>query len=169
MDKDNNFSLTPFDQNTIGSSTQMIKSLIPYLDPESQRLIAILVRIRELMLTIQYFSKIRVQQQSFHSNDEMLGQLKKFCSPEMASQIDMMMKMLSMSDMMNILSGIDGSQADNSGVSDIMNLFGMMKGSDEGKNTNSATPGFPMMGGHQKELFDSYMTELDNLFKGEEE
>lgn len=170
MDNDNHFSLTPFDQNTIGTSTQLVKSLIPYLDPQSQRLVAILVRIRELLLTIRYFSRIRVQKLEFHSNDEMLGQIKKFCSPEMSSQIDMMMKMLSMSDMMNVLSGMDGFSTENTGMADIMNLFGMMKEPGEKHaNTDSAFPGFPLMGGHQKELFDSYMAELDNIFKGENE
>lgn len=167
MDKDKMFSLTPFDQNTIGNSTQMIKSLIPYLEPESQRLVAILVRIRELLLTIQYFSRIRVQKQTFHTNDEMLGQIKRFCSPEMSSQIDMMMKMFSMSDMINVLSGMESAGADNAGMSDMMNLFKMMKDPENPPAQDTPFSGFPMMGGHQKELYDSYMAELDNIFKGE--
>lgn len=145
----------------------MIKSLIPYLEPESQRLVAILVRIRELLLTIQYFSRIRVQKQTFHTNDEMLGQIKRFCSPEMSSQIDMMMKMFSMSDMINVLSGMESVGADNAGMSDMMNLFKMMKDTENPPAADAPLSGFPMMGGHQKELYDSYMAELDNIFKGE--
>lgn len=145
----------------------MIKAMLPYLEPESQRVLGILVRIRELMLTINYFSKNRIQKLSFHSNDDMLNQIKKFCSPEMASSIDMMMKVLSMSDMMNMLSGFEGTSPDNAGMSDIMNLFGMMKGSDEKKHTEHTghPPDFPMFNEHQQELFDSYMTQLDQIFE----
>lgn len=168
---DKNITLTTFDINTIGDSTQMIKALIPYLEPESQRMVAILVRIRELMLTIRYFSNPNLKKQSFSSNDEMLKQLKKFCSPEMANMIDMMMKFLSMSEMMNVLSGIEGLNSENSGMSDILNLFGMMKDNKNSDNTNSDNtesdskgPDFPMFNGHQKDLFDEYMKTLDNLF-----
>lgn len=173
---DKNFSFTLFDQCTIGTSTQMIKALIPYLEPESQKMLAILVRIRELMLTIQYFTRVPIKKQTFHSNDEMLEQIKKFCSPEMASTIDMMMKFLSMSDMMNVLSGMDGISPENTGMSDIMNLFGMMKTappspdftqSESESTENAAQSAFPMFNSHQQELFEEYMNTLDTIFEGE--
>lgn len=124
---DKSTPITQFDLNTIGTSTQIMKSLIPYLDPPMQKIMAILIRIRELMLTIQYFSTVKVKKITPHSNEELICQIKNFCSPEMVSSIDSMMSVLSMSEMMSMLSGMDINQSDNPGMSDIMNLFNMMQ------------------------------------------
>lgn len=165
MDNKKSQILTLFDQNTIGNSTQMIKSLIPYLEPHSQRMVAILVRMRELMLTIQYYSSFPPQKLAFHSNDEILSQVKKYCSPEMESQIDLMMKMFSMSELMNVLSGIEGVKTDNAGMSDLMNLLGMMKGNDT--MPPFASGGFPGFNEHSTDLFNQYMQELNHVFEGD--
>lgn len=124
---DKSTPITQFDLNTIGTSTQIMKSLIPYLDPPMQKMMAILIRIRELMLTIQYFSTVKVKKITPHSNEELICQIKSFCSPEMVSSIDSMMSVLSMSEMMSMLSGMDINQSGNPGMSDIMNLFNMMQ------------------------------------------
>lgn len=139
---DKSTPITQFDLNTIGTSTQIMKSLIPYLDPPMQKMMAILIRIRELMLTIQYFSTVKVKKITPHSNEELIRQIKGFCSPEMVSSIDSMMSVLSMSEMMSMLSGMDINQSDNPGMSDIMNLFNMMQhtpAAEEVKDTNNST------------------------------
>lgn len=68
----------------------------------------------------------------------------------MESQIDLMMKMFSMSELMNVFSGIDGIKTDNTGMSDMVNLFGMM--SDNAPHTD---------------LYNKYMQELDHIFEGD--
>ena len=44
--------LTEFDEKTIGQSTQMLKALIPFLEPEQQRMFGLMVRIMEFNMTL---------------------------------------------------------------------------------------------------------------------
>ena len=50
-------NITDFDKNTICDNTQLLKALITHLDFETQRLLATFVRLTELKLTMEYYSK----------------------------------------------------------------------------------------------------------------
>lgn len=156
---ENNTALCPFDQFTIGNSTRMIKLLIPYLEPYEQRMLAILVRLNELMLTIKYYNINHIEKQEFNSNDDMLSLIKSCCSKELAGTLDTMMKIFSMSDMLSVLSNLNPDSNETPDMAGLANIFNMMS-QENGNNKNT----FPMFNEHQNELYDQYMNELDNLF-----
>ena len=51
--------LTPFDQTTFCHSLQMIKLVIPFLPPKSQRMVAIYVKFAEFQHTLTYFRSMK--------------------------------------------------------------------------------------------------------------
>lgn len=93
--------LTEFDEKTIGQSTQMLKALIPFLEPEQQRLFGLMVRIMEFNMTLDYFNRNRIAACAFapHCRQDMLSELKNYCSPEERKQFDMMFGMIKASQM----------------------------------------------------------------------
>lgn len=93
--------LTEFDEKTIGTSTQMLKVLIPFLDPEQQRMFGLMVRIMEFNMTIDYFNRHRIAACAFapRCRQDMLSELKDYCSPEERKQLDMMLGMIKASQM----------------------------------------------------------------------
>ena len=93
--------LTEFDEKTIGQSTQMLKALIPFLEPEQQRMFGLMVRIMEFNMTLDYFNRHRIAACAFtpHCKEDMLSELKNYCSPEERKQLDMMLGMIKASQM----------------------------------------------------------------------
>jgi len=60
-----NLLITEFDLKTTNGSTQMIKALIPFFSPREQHMLAMIVRIQELIMTVRYFEKLSyIQQQN---------------------------------------------------------------------------------------------------------
>lgn len=88
--------LTEFDEKTIGQSTQMLKALIPFLEPEQQRMFGLMVRIMEFNMTLDYFNRHRIAACAFtpRCKQDMLSELKNYCSPEERKQLDMMLGMI---------------------------------------------------------------------------
>lgn len=93
--------LTEFDEKTIGQSTQILKALIPFLEPEQQRMFGLMVRIMEFNMTLDYFNRHRIAACAFtpRCSQDMLSELKSFCSPEERRQFDMMLGMIKASQM----------------------------------------------------------------------
>lgn len=55
MDKKDMEIVTPFDQLTSSANLRMMKLMIPYVAPESQRFLAVYIRFMELQNTIRFF------------------------------------------------------------------------------------------------------------------
>ena len=85
--------LTPLDEQTFGNMSQMIKASVPYMSPQAARPMAMLARLMELQNTINYFrlpGKVRACSIGSRrpSPEEMLLDLRKYCSGNEAKMID---------------------------------------------------------------------------------
>ncbi len=87
---------TEFDERTIGRSTQLLKALIPFLEPSQQKMFGLMVRIIEFNMTLDFFNHNRIPACMFKPpcGDDMLSELKGYCSPEEQKQLDMMLGMI---------------------------------------------------------------------------
>lgn len=87
---------TEFDERTIGRSTQLLKALIPFLEPSQQKMFGLMVRIIEFNMTLDFFNHNRIPACMFKPpcGDDMLSELKGYCSPEEQKQLDMMIGMI---------------------------------------------------------------------------
>ncbi len=87
---------TEFDERTIGKSTQLLKALIPFLEPSQQKMFGLMVRIIEFNMTLDFFNNNRIPACAFKPpcGDDMLSELKNYCSPEERKQLDMMLGMI---------------------------------------------------------------------------
>ena len=56
MNDDFSQFMTPFDQSISNHSLQLVKLLIPFLPPQSQRMFAIYVKFMEFRHTLSFFS-----------------------------------------------------------------------------------------------------------------
>lgn len=87
---------TEFDERTIGRSTQLLKALIPFLEPSQQKMFGLMVRIIEFNMTADFFNHNRIPACAFKPpcGGDMLSELKCYCSPEEQKQLDMMIGMI---------------------------------------------------------------------------
>ena len=87
---------TEFDERTIGRSTQLLKALIPFLEPSQQKMFGLMVRIIEFNMTADFFNHNRITACAFKPpcGGDMLSELKCYCSPEEQKQLDMMIGMI---------------------------------------------------------------------------
>lgn len=86
-------TMTPFDQYISTGSLQMTKLLIPFLPPQTQRIMAVYVKFFEFKHTMSFF---RGMQQNAQSTDAILNNLKPYMSAADAESFDQMMNMMSM-------------------------------------------------------------------------
>lgn len=86
-------TMTPFDQYISNGSLQMTKLLIPFLPPQTQRIMAVYVKFFELRHTMSFFQSMRQESQS---TDAILNTLKPYMSASDAESFDQMMNMMSM-------------------------------------------------------------------------
>ncbi len=92
--------MTPFDQSISTHSLHMLKLLIPFLPPQSQRMIAIYVKFLEFQNTLTYFH--RMQQKSF---DDLKGYLPR-------SAVESFDNIMNMINMMNMFQEMQGEEFD---------------------------------------------------------
>lgn len=87
---------TEFDERTIGTSTQLLKALIPFLEPSQQKMFGLMVRIIEFNMTLDFFNHNRIPACAFKPpcGGDMLSELKNYCSPEEKKQLDMILSMI---------------------------------------------------------------------------
>ena len=89
--------MTPFDEYTIDHSLQMTKLLIPFLPPNTQRPMAILIKFMEFRNTVASF---RSMTQSVSTSDDIFHSLKSFMNASDLESFDQMMSMMNMMSMM---------------------------------------------------------------------
>ena len=91
--------LTPFDEQTFGNVSQMIKASLPYMSRHSARPMAIMARFMELQNTLRYFRHPEpIQACGIGTRrptpEEMLGDLRKYCGGKEAKTIDSLLNLL---------------------------------------------------------------------------
>ena len=97
MNDDFSHMMTPFDQYISTQSLQMTKLLIPFLPPQSQRMIAVYVKFLEFRHTLSSFRNMR---RNFSSPEDIFDGLKPYMSPADLESFDQMQNMMSMMSMM---------------------------------------------------------------------
>lgn len=182
----NHLLITEFDLKTTNGSTQMIKALIPFFSPREQQMLAMIVRIQELIMTVRYFEKISyIQQQNnikLSFNKELFDHIKRYCTPENQKMIDSILQFMNISELMKMMNVFDGeNMGDGMGnYSDIMKMFQTMNKTSEEINNrqdnNHSNPfsessegagGNPMdimssmMSDEQEALYNSFLDKLN--------
>lgn len=97
MNDDFSQTMTPFDQYISSGSLQMMKLLIPFLPPKSQRMMAVYVKFSEFQHTFASFQNMK---QKANFPEDILDGIKPYLSPADLDSMEQMMSMMSMMQMM---------------------------------------------------------------------
>ena len=117
------------DAMMIPDSTQILKTLIPFLPSDKQMLFCMLVKIMELQSVMQYFgSHHRFSNKSSHDMECMISGIKPYVNDSAASMIDMFLQFYSMKDLLN------GMDLSNFNMEDLKN-FGFGDAKTEPENS----------------------------------
>lgn len=170
----NQLFITEFDLKTTNGSTQMIKALIPFFAPREQQMLAMIVRIQELIMTVRYFENVsHIRQQNnikFSFNKDLFDHIKRYCTPESQRMIDNILQFMNISELMKVMNVFE---EENTGggmgiFSDIMNIFQTMnKTSEELNNRQNPSAGNPMdlmssmISDEQESLYHAFLDKLN--------
>ncbi len=100
MNDDFSQIMTPFDQSISSHSLQLIKLLIPFLPPQSQRMIAVYVKFIEFQHTLSFFRVMRQRD---------LDDLKSYLPRSAMESYDNILNMMNMVNMMNMFQDMQNS------------------------------------------------------------
>ena len=96
---DNPIPWTLFDQKSFSGPIQMLKAAIPHLDIYSGRKLAMLIRALEFRQTMSVFQEEQLSICSVKPNprpniEDVLRDIRKYCAPSGAEQIDQFLNIL---------------------------------------------------------------------------
>ncbi len=96
---DSSIPWTLFDQKSFSGPIQMLKAAIPYMDSHSGRKLAMLIRALEFRQTMSVFQEEQLSICSVNPNqrpniEDVLRDIRKYCAPSEAEQIDQFLNML---------------------------------------------------------------------------
>ena len=104
--------LTPFDKLTFSSELQLMKLCVPYISPNTRRMLALYIKFTELQNTLHFFSgpASRLHSQDFEKQLQTPMQLFDEILPYMPEQISEQFEQIKgMMDMMEMMQGQDFS------------------------------------------------------------
>lgn len=119
MSKCDKIHLTEFDIATCGTGFQLIKAYLPYIDGSEQRLLAIFIRMAELMKTIEFYRDMPCPSplsRSVHSPEHIAAEIKDYCSPKDGGILSLMANYQNINEMMKMYSAASGMMSDASGL-----------------------------------------------------
>ncbi len=102
MKDDSSCIMTPFDQYISTQPLQMLKLWIPFLPPQSQRLLAVYVKFFEFTRTISFF---RSMQQKELSPEDLFNTLRPYMPASDVESFEQMWGMMSMMQEMQTMEG----------------------------------------------------------------
>ena len=120
MENWNPNQMTPFDCRVSTESLQLTKLLIPYLPPQTQRIIAIYVKFAEFHNTLFSFQTFK---QKSHSTQDIFEELKPYMSSSVNESIDNFMNMMSMMDLFQSMQESSDSPFDFDPMSMMQSMF----------------------------------------------
>lgn len=85
--------MTPFDRSVSSRSLQMTKLLIPFLPPQSQRVMAVYIKFVEFQNTLSHF---RGMKRKKNSPEDMFEEMKPYLPQSALDSYDNLMNMMSM-------------------------------------------------------------------------
>jgi len=94
--------ITPLDERTCYGQSQLIKALIPYLDPSMGQKLAMFARIMEMQTTIDFFNNPNTLEACGVGNkkmepEELLKDIQQYVSGAEAETLDQILKFLNIS------------------------------------------------------------------------
>lgn len=109
MNDDFSRVMTPFDQYVSSDSLQMTKVLIPFLPPQSQRMMAVYVKFLELRHTLASF---RAMHRTESSPEDILNSMKPYMSSSDLESFEQMTNIMNMMSMMQEMQSMSDSDFD---------------------------------------------------------
>lgn len=103
--------ITEFDKITTNHSTLMIKALIPFLEPQMQKSLSIMIRFQELQQTLTYFSSPFHQMSCSASPDAMMDAIMPYCPPNIKDLINTIKNVMQMSNAFKMYSDMEQNPA----------------------------------------------------------
>jgi len=137
MDENELGSITAFDSLFTTNRIQMMKVLLPYLQPEQQGAVAVCIKAMELNYTLSFFRNnphalpFRLPHKS--DTSQLWDEILPFCGPEERGKVEnmknMMQSMKQMQEMMETMQMMqemfpDGMDMENMDLSSIMEMMG---------------------------------------------
>lgn len=97
-DSSNTLPWTELDKQSFSGPIQMLKAAVPYVSPENGQKLAMFVRLLELRHTMNIFNEDQISICSVSGNkrpeiEDVLRDIKKYCAPAEAEQIDQFLNM----------------------------------------------------------------------------
>lgn len=104
--------ITDFDRQILGNKLTIIKLLIPYIDSERQMLFALIIRIIEFKMTLDFYrdnSMFLKNTKKAFSVDDILSDILEQSSPETKKMYSTFKTFMKMSETMDTLNTSDSS------------------------------------------------------------
>lgn len=175
-------SLTDFDIITLNPLTQIVKAIVPYLEPSTQRTVSLMIRFMELKQTISFFGQPQFYD-SFNkqcrcachdkihsfseilSNDSIINDILNYCPENYSAMINTYRQFSKMSDIMNLMNLVPAPSTDD--ASDNTHHDKDLSGNPYDNNSfggniyNSIPSG--LLNSEQQSMYQHYMEQLNNI------
>lgn len=112
MNKCDKIHLTEFDIATCGTGFQFIKAYLPYVDSSQQRMLAIFIRMAELMQTIDFFKDLPCPSplsRSRHTPESIAAEMRQYCSPKECEIFNLLSNFENINEMMKLYSAVSSA------------------------------------------------------------
>lgn len=166
MNKCDKIHLTEFDIATCGTGFQFIKAYLPYVDSSQQRMLAIFIRMAELMQTIDFYKDLPSPSplsRSRHNPESIMAEMKQYCSPKECEIFSLLSNFENINEMMKLYSAVSSVSS-----SDALNSPDQSSGSQpengsSAQRTDSSPAGDMLrkfLKPEQQKLYEQYMNML---------
>lgn len=110
---DTNLILTEFDNLTCGSYFQMIKAYVPYIDKEHQKIIAIFIRLMELIQTMDFYKTAKcLPDKSAREPADIMKDIKRYCPKKDCEILETISNLGNISEAMKVYENINKNSTD---------------------------------------------------------
>lgn len=161
MNKCDKIHLTEFDIATCGTGFQFIKAYLPYVDSSQQRILAIFIRMAELMQTIDFFKDLPCPSplsRSRHTPESIAAEMRQYCSPKECEIFNLLSNFENINEMMKLYSAVSSAASESKPDDSPKNGF------SPPHEKTGALPGNDMLSRflkpEQQKLYEQYMNML---------
>lgn len=126
MEKFESLPLTEFDIATCGTYFQMIKAYLPYIDGQQQQMLAIFIRLAELMQTLEFYRNMPCDSPLCRKNKEhnhIIDEIKRYCPKKDMEIFEMMSNLGSMNEIFNIYNAMNNGKHKDGSDTDMLKNF----------------------------------------------
>ncbi len=126
MEHIENLPLTEFDIATCGTYFQMIKAYLPYTDKQQQKMLAIFIRLAELIQTLEFYKDMPDDCPLCRNNRDtqhIINEIKRYCPKKDCEIFEMMSNLGSMNEIFNIYNAMNDTEHKDNPNSDILKNF----------------------------------------------